>query len=193
MKLIRDDVNKIIAPFKRRKGFLYGRLVLEWEEVVGKEIASICAPYKMTFYKGKPGTLVLQTKSATALYLSSLEEDIIKMIHQYFEQTPLSHSERSLANRNNVENIVSSEVEWVQNNVGMDPSAKLGMTKGKIQLVDKIQYKHVLHIVKPHIEKAKVIPIEKVQEVQNIVDEIEDSAIRNALKKLGLSIVNSNV
>ena len=143
MKLIRDEVNKIIAPFKRRKGFLYGRLLLEWEDIVGKDIAAICAPYKMTFYKSKPGILILQTKSSSALYLSSLEEDIIKMIHQYFAQV----------------------------------------------FVEKLQYKHVLKIEKPYIAKAKVIPIEKLQEVQNIVDEVEDSAIRNVLKKLGLSII----
>ena len=147
MKLIRDDVNKIIAPFKKRKGFLYGRLLLEWEEIVGTDIASICAPYKMTFYKSKPGALVLQTKSSSALYLSSLEEDIIQMIHQYFEQS----------------------------------------------FVEKIQYKHVLKIEKPEVKKAKVIPFEKVQEIQSIVDEVEDSSIRNVLKKLGLSILNSEL
>ena len=86
MKPIRDDVNKLLAPFKKRKGFLYGRLVLEWEAIVGKDIAAICLPYKMTFYTKKPGPLILQTKSATTLYLSSQEDDIIAKIHEYFQQ-----------------------------------------------------------------------------------------------------------
>lgn len=83
MRLIKNEVNRIMAPFVRRKGYLYGRLFIDWEIIVGQELSKMTAPLKMAFYKNKPGTLIIQTTSAASLYINTLEEEIIQKINDY--------------------------------------------------------------------------------------------------------------
>jgi hypothetical protein len=85
MKLIKKDVDKIIAPYVNHKGFLCGRIFLEWSKIVSPEIAKIAEPYRTTVKPKGLATLVLNTKSASAFLLSSLEEEILEQINGYFK------------------------------------------------------------------------------------------------------------
>jgi len=84
MRLLKDEVNKLLAPFRHRKIFLHGRLMAEWEKIVGVEIAKLTLPVSVTYYKQNANALLLHTTSSSVLFLSSREEEIIAKVNTFF-------------------------------------------------------------------------------------------------------------
>ena len=91
-----------MRPVFKAQGLAASKLIGEWEQIIGKEMAAHTLPTKLTFAKDKNsgGTLTIACSGAHALALQHMQPIILERIASYFgyravariaiEQRPLS-------------------------------------------------------------------------------------------------------
>ncbi len=86
-KPLASEVERIVKPVYHQHGFTEHRILTQWTEVVGRELAAGSAPKKLTFPKGKrdQGVLhVVVSSGARALELQHMQPVILERIATYF-------------------------------------------------------------------------------------------------------------
>jgi hypothetical protein len=86
MKSLASTVSKVAAPVLGKRGFGEAELILEWQTIIGEELARSTLPLKLSFAKGErtDGTLNLRVVSAAAPEIRHLEPQIIDRINTFF-------------------------------------------------------------------------------------------------------------
>lgn len=87
LKKVNSLLSKITEDVFQEHGFAAAAIILEWEEIIGRDFAQFCEPIKIVF--GRPqqrshGLLHIRVIGAMAVAISHYEEMIINRINQYF-------------------------------------------------------------------------------------------------------------
>lgn len=79
-------LHRVTQPATAKKGSAYVKLLANWEEIAGLEIAKKCTPLTLTFPRQKynEGKLTLSTTSAMAIEIQHLTPLLIEKIAIYF-------------------------------------------------------------------------------------------------------------
>jgi len=85
-KTLKSCVDPVVRPVLKTQGVAASKLIVEWEAIVGKEMAAYTLPIKLTFAKDKnaQGNLTLACDGAHALTLQHMLPVIIERIACYF-------------------------------------------------------------------------------------------------------------
>ena len=97
---------RVAGQALRRRGFTEAKVVTDWADIIGVELARETMPERLSFAKGSDagGTLRIRAAGPLALELQHLEPLVIERINRYFGyaavaklsfvQAPLSHAAR---------------------------------------------------------------------------------------------------
>ena len=79
-------VAKIAGPMLRSRGFAEARVITDWPDIVGAELAVQCCPVKLAFRRGRVGAGVLHVRvdSGWAVQLQHLEPLVVERINGHF-------------------------------------------------------------------------------------------------------------
>lgn len=85
-KPLKQCVDPLLRPVFKAQGTASSKLIGEWPQLVGKELAAYTLPVKLHFPKDKnsQGTLTIACSSAHALALQHLQPVIMERIAAYF-------------------------------------------------------------------------------------------------------------
>lgn len=85
-KSLAGEVERLVKPVYSQHGFSEHRLLTQWAEVVGKDLAKYSVPKKLVFPKGKreQGALHISVFSGRALELQHMQPMILERIATYF-------------------------------------------------------------------------------------------------------------
>lgn len=85
-------IGKIISPLCHKQGLMTADLVLEWPQIVGKDLAQVCQVMKISFpgFSRQLGCLHLQTNSAMAMALTYSQPLIMERVNQYYGYQAIS-------------------------------------------------------------------------------------------------------
>lgn len=76
---------QLLKPIYKKHGFAEHRILTQWQEIVGAELASYCVPQKLTLGSRKTsGTLHVLVASGRALELQHMQPLILERIASYF-------------------------------------------------------------------------------------------------------------
>ncbi len=68
-----------------KRGFAVAQLLAEWEAIVGRDLAAMAAPIRLTRSRdGDPAVLEIRVESAAAVELQHLEPRVIERINAHF-------------------------------------------------------------------------------------------------------------
>jgi Uncharacterized protein conserved in bacteria len=86
MQPIKFIVNRVVSPAVKKRGFLNGRILLEWEQIVGPKFSQFTKPIKVFFRPGyrRYGVLHLAVSPSFALLVDHAKDLIIEQINSYF-------------------------------------------------------------------------------------------------------------
>lgn len=81
-----QSVEPLLKPIYKKHGFAEHRILTQWEDIVGKELASGCIPQKLSFRNKSQehGTLHILVNSGRALELQHMQPRILDKIATYF-------------------------------------------------------------------------------------------------------------
>ena len=94
MTAIDSPLSSVTGPIFRRRGFLDGKIMQNWELIVGKLLSSISLPEKITFPTGKriQGTIHLRLDNAAfATEVQHLQPVILERINRYFGYSAIAN------------------------------------------------------------------------------------------------------
>jgi hypothetical protein len=79
-------VKAIADPAFRRQGFAEAEVLTRWSAIVGKDLARIATPDKLSFRRGSPagGTLHVRAAGPAALELQHMAPTVIERINTYY-------------------------------------------------------------------------------------------------------------
>jgi hypothetical protein len=80
-------VPRVASPALRRRGFAEARVVTDWPDIIGPELARETMPERLTFPRGAEGgggTLRIRASGPLALELQHLEPLVLERINRYF-------------------------------------------------------------------------------------------------------------
>lgn len=79
-------VAKIAGPLLRRRGFAEARVITEWADIVGAELALHSSPEELVFRRGQVGAGVLHVRvsGSWAVQLQHMEPLVIERINGHF-------------------------------------------------------------------------------------------------------------
>ena len=85
-KSLKSCVEPVVRPVLKAKGNAASKLITEWEQLVGKELAAYTMPVKLTFPKDKnsEGTLTVACEGAHALTFQHIQPVLLERIASYF-------------------------------------------------------------------------------------------------------------
>lgn len=85
-RVLSSTLPRIAGRAFRRRGFSETRVVTDWPEIVGAELARGVTPERLSFPRGQQagGTLHLRASGPLALELRHLEPLVIERINRYF-------------------------------------------------------------------------------------------------------------
>ncbi len=86
-KPVGQHIEKLTKRAFGKRGFAGGTIISQWDKVVGKELAALSVPVRITYPKGKRsgGTLYLRIASGSiALELQHMETILIDRINTHF-------------------------------------------------------------------------------------------------------------
>lgn len=85
-KTLKSCVDPLVRPVYKAQGLAASKLIGEWEQLVGKELAAYTLPLKLSFAKDKnaEGTLTVACSGAHAITLQHMQPIIIERIASYF-------------------------------------------------------------------------------------------------------------
>ncbi|MDX2073392.1 MAG: DciA family protein [Alphaproteobacteria bacterium] len=126
-KTLKSCVEPVVRPVLKANGLAASKLISEWEQLVGKDMAAHTLPVKLAFAKDKnsEGTLTIACSGVHALTLQHMQPVIIERIASYFgyravariaiEQRPMSAPPapviRKIPAAKNVDSTCITEVE----------------------------------------------------------------------------------
>lgn len=86
MKAIKAVVNRVVNPIAKKRGIIHGKIILEWEKIVGPQYAAYCAPLKISFRPGYRayGTLHMKVNPSHALLVTHSQDLVIEKINTFF-------------------------------------------------------------------------------------------------------------
>ncbi len=86
MKSIKAVVNRVVNPIAKKRGLIHGKIILEWEKIVGTQYASYCAPLKVSFRQGYRtyGTLHMKVNPSHVLLVTHSQDLVIEKINTFF-------------------------------------------------------------------------------------------------------------
>ena len=84
--LLLDVLNNLTKPLLKQNGYYYSKLILEWEKIVGVEIAKVTKPLNLFFKKGTDtgAQLVLQVEPSAALIVGFQKGLILQKISAFY-------------------------------------------------------------------------------------------------------------
>ncbi len=79
-------MEKITKPLFKKRGFVESRLITEWPQIVGAQLAAHCSPEKLVFdrWNQAGAKLHLVTESGWALELQHMEPVLLEKIAGFF-------------------------------------------------------------------------------------------------------------
>jgi len=85
-KPLAKSLEKLVRPVYKKHGFAESRILTEWTDIVGRELAECSIPQKLVFRgsKKEEGTLHILAASGRALELQHMQPVIIDRIATYF-------------------------------------------------------------------------------------------------------------
>jgi hypothetical protein len=85
-KPLAGEVERLVKPVYSQHGFNEHRLLTQWAEVVGQDLARYSVPKKLVFPKGKreQGALHISVYAGRALELQHMQPMILERIATYF-------------------------------------------------------------------------------------------------------------
>ena len=89
-KLIADSVSKVTGGVFSKKYIMLGRIVTQWEDIVGKELSGKAQPVKIRYFKSKndarkaTASLDIAVSSADATVLHYQKDLILERINRIF-------------------------------------------------------------------------------------------------------------
>ena len=91
-KAIKKVIPAILKPALDKRGFVQAQMILDWEKIVGTQIAQYSIPERITYYKSawKKGTLVLAVTPGWAPIITHGLQQIIDRINSYFGYEAIS-------------------------------------------------------------------------------------------------------
>jgi len=86
MKSIKAVVNRVVNPIAKKRGIIHGKIILEWEKIVGPQYAAFCAPLKIAFRQGYRtyGILHIKVNPSHALLLTHSKDLVIEKVNTFF-------------------------------------------------------------------------------------------------------------
>lgn len=86
MPRIGQVVHKVTTPFYKARGFAQGRIVTDWEKIVGSQLAQYGFPERVTFpFKQKTGgTVHVVASGSGSMIFEHQSQMIIEQINTYF-------------------------------------------------------------------------------------------------------------
>jgi hypothetical protein len=77
---------RVAGPALRRRGFTEARVVTDWVDIIGADLARETIPERLSFPRGSEsgGTLRIRAAGPLALELQHLEPLVIERINRYF-------------------------------------------------------------------------------------------------------------
>ena len=135
-KSLKSCVEPVVRPVLKAQGLAASKLISEWEQIVGKELAAHTMPTKLTFTKDKKaeGNLTVACEGAHALTLQHIQPVIMERIASYFgykavaritiEQRPVSAKPKmKVAFKPKTRNVDISGIDQVE-----DPELKQALS-----------------------------------------------------------------
>ena len=85
-KSLKSCIDPLVRPVFKAQGLAASKLIAEWEQLVGKELARHTLPLKLTFARDKNhgGTLTVSCTGAYAVTLQHMQPILIERIASYF-------------------------------------------------------------------------------------------------------------
>ncbi|NCP61973.1 MAG: DUF721 domain-containing protein [Alphaproteobacteria bacterium] len=92
MKSIKAVVDRVVNPIAKKRGIIHGKIILEWEKIVGSQYAAFCAPLKITFRQGYRtyGVLHIKVNPGHALLLTHSKDLIVEKVNTFFGYPAIS-------------------------------------------------------------------------------------------------------
>lgn len=84
--LLLDALNALTKPLLKQNGYYYVKLIVDWEKIVGGEIAKVTKPLNLFFKKGSNSNaqLVLQVEPSAALIVGFQKGLILQKISAFY-------------------------------------------------------------------------------------------------------------
>jgi hypothetical protein len=85
-KTLAQCVDPIAKPLFKARGLAGTRMLTDWPQIAGKELASHCWPEKVSFPKGKKtdGTLTIGVENGFALELQHMQPVILERVNRFY-------------------------------------------------------------------------------------------------------------
>jgi hypothetical protein len=85
-KAIKKVIPAILKPVLDKRGFAQAQIVLDWEKIVGSQMALYGIPERINYYKNatSKGTLVLSVTPGWAPIINHGNQQILERINSYF-------------------------------------------------------------------------------------------------------------
>jgi hypothetical protein len=85
-KPLKSCIEPLTRPLLKAQGLASSRLLGEWENIVGRELAGRCIPQKLSFPAGKTtgGTLAIAAENGFATELQHMQPVILERLASYF-------------------------------------------------------------------------------------------------------------
>lgn len=86
MRHVTKIVNKLVTPIAQKRGMVSGKIILDWDIIVGKTYAGWCKPEKVVFRPGQRvnGVLYLHINPSHALLVQHSHDMLLEKINTYF-------------------------------------------------------------------------------------------------------------
>lgn len=85
-KTIKKVIPAVLKPVLDKRGFAQAQVILDWEKIVGTQIAQFSVPERIVYYKNasRKGTLVLAATPGWAPIITHGSQQMIDRINVYF-------------------------------------------------------------------------------------------------------------
>jgi hypothetical protein len=85
-KSVSSVMDKMLKPYLQKGGYAFATLILDWQKIVGQEIAAYTLPLKLIFSKKEKDvyTLILQVEPASALMVGFQKGLILEKITTFY-------------------------------------------------------------------------------------------------------------
>lgn len=148
MKDIKGIVNRVMNPIAKKQGIIHGKIVLDWEKIIGQDYARFAKPIKVTFPTGRRngGVLHLKVSPAHALIVQHSRDLVVEKINSFFGyralcdvrllQVPFSQGE----GKNKIRPVVKAAKQTSKEAKTQTPQERLDQAlkdlQGLVQLAD---------------------------------------------------------
>ena len=83
---VATPLTRVVGNVLERRGFLDGKIIHNWPQIVGRMLASVSLPERITFPKGKRMNGTIHLRLANSVYSTELQHLQPIIIEQFFLQ-----------------------------------------------------------------------------------------------------------